>query len=245
VCSPGARRRSRSGPSDLRTSTVTCCLVLRLHEGMIIPADIRTNAGVDDVGTYRKRHVLWPADDRLFVIESAGSLATTPEVLDRMARDLAAGRATESLATVAHLFEAALYLGRRSRAVAKGYRHALGEVGPTARPPSSSAATSVTRPPTFCSCIPRATTSGPRTTAHYCRSGRAGDRVPPGRAGSGPSRRCSTRRQQRARPAHDDVSLRTPGPEPLGLGPAPRGIRGGQGVDIQRSQLNTCTSKDL
>jgi putative proteasome-type protease len=46
-----------------------------------------------------------------------------------MARDLAAGEATESLATVAHLFEAALYLGRLSREVAKGHKEALGEVG--------------------------------------------------------------------------------------------------------------------
>ena len=75
---------------------VTYCLALRLHEGMLFLADTRTNAGVDNVGTYRKMHVLQPADDRLFVIESAGSLATTQEVLDRMARDLAAGEATRA-----------------------------------------------------------------------------------------------------------------------------------------------------
>ena len=71
---------------------MTYCLALRLHEGMLFLADTRTNAGVDNVGTYRKMHVLQPADDRLFVIESAGSLATTQEVLDRMARDLAPAR---------------------------------------------------------------------------------------------------------------------------------------------------------
>ncbi len=111
---------------------MTYCLALRLHEGMLFLADTRTNAGVDDVGTYRKMHVLQPAPDRLFVIESAGSLATTQEVLDRMARDLAAGEAgeaTESLATVDHLFEAALYLGRLSREVAAGHKEALREVG--------------------------------------------------------------------------------------------------------------------
>ncbi len=108
---------------------MTYCLALRLHEGMLFLADTRTNAGVDQVGTYRKLHVLEPAPDRLFVIESAGSLATTQEVLDRMARDLAAGEATESLVTVDHLFEAALYLGRLSREVAAGHKEALREVG--------------------------------------------------------------------------------------------------------------------
>ena len=39
---------------------MTYCLALRLHEGMLFLADTRTNAGVDDVGTYRKMHVLEP-----------------------------------------------------------------------------------------------------------------------------------------------------------------------------------------
>ncbi len=108
---------------------MTYCLALRLHEGMLFLSDTRTNAGVDNVGTYRKMHVLQPAEDRLFVIESAGSLATTQQVLDRMAQDLAAGEATESLATVEHLFEAALYLGRVSRQVANEHKEALGQVG--------------------------------------------------------------------------------------------------------------------
>ena len=101
VCSPGGRRTLPTPrPSESRTASLTYCLALRLHEGMLFLADTRTNAGVDNVGTYRKMHVLQPAADRLFVIESAGSLATTQEVLDRMAHDLAAGDATESLATV-------------------------------------------------------------------------------------------------------------------------------------------------
>jgi putative proteasome-type protease len=108
---------------------LTYCLALRLDEGLVFLADTRTNAGVDNVGTYRKMHVLQPTPDRLFVIESAGSLATTQEVLDRIRRDLAADDATESLATVGHLFEAALYLGRLSHEVASAHREALREVG--------------------------------------------------------------------------------------------------------------------
>jgi putative proteasome-type protease len=108
---------------------LTYCLALRLHEGLVFLADTRTNAGVDDVGTYRKMHVLQPGPGRLFVIESAGSLATTQEVLDRIRRDLAADDGAESLATVGRLFEAALYLGRLSREVAGAHRDALREVG--------------------------------------------------------------------------------------------------------------------
>ena len=104
---------------------MTYCLAMRLHEGMLFLADTRTNAGVDDVGTYRKMHVLQPAPDRLFVIESAGSLATTQEVLDRMARDLTGGEATENLATVDHLFEATLYVGCLGRQVAASHTGGL------------------------------------------------------------------------------------------------------------------------
>jgi putative proteasome-type protease len=109
-------------------TTVTYCLALRLDEGLVFLADTRTNAGVDNVSSYRKLHVLRPAPDRDFVIESAGSLATTQEVFDRIRRDLNSD-ATENLATVEHLFEAALYVGRLSREVSLRHREALSDVG--------------------------------------------------------------------------------------------------------------------
>ena len=107
---------------------MTYCLALRLHEGLVFLADTRTNAGVDNVSTYRKLHLIQPAREKVFVIESAGSLATTQQVLDRIGRDLEAD-ASENLATVDHLFEAALYLGRLSREVAAEHREALTEAG--------------------------------------------------------------------------------------------------------------------
>jgi putative proteasome-type protease len=107
---------------------VTYCLALRLHEGLVFLADTRTNAGVDNISTYRKLHTLRPTSDRIFVIESAGSLATTQEVLDRIRRDLQ-DQAADSLATVEHLFEAALYVGRLSREISLHHREALSDVG--------------------------------------------------------------------------------------------------------------------
>ena len=104
---------------------MTYCLALRLNEGLIFLGDTRTNAGLDNVSTFRKLHVLQPAPDRLFVLESAGSLATTHEVLDRIDCDLQADD-RENLATVGHLYEAALYVGRLSREVAQGHEEALG-----------------------------------------------------------------------------------------------------------------------
>ena len=108
---------------------MTYCLAMRLEEGLIFLGDTRTNAGVDNVGTYRKVHVLQPAPDRLFVLESAGCLATTQQVLDRINHDLTDPSAAVSLATVGHLYEAALYVGRLSREVAAEHRQALSLVG--------------------------------------------------------------------------------------------------------------------
>ena len=108
---------------------MTYCLAMRLDEGLLFLADTRTNAGVDNIGTYRKQHVIAPDADRLFVIEAAGSLATTQEVLDRVRRDLSNSGDHESLRSVNHLFEAALYLGRLSREVAAEHKEALDAVG--------------------------------------------------------------------------------------------------------------------
>jgi putative proteasome-type protease len=105
---------------------MTYCLALRLDAGLIFLADTRTNAGVDNVGTYRKLQVLRPAEDRVFVVQSAGSLATTHEVLARVDRDLNTPGEHESLATVSHLFEAALYLGRLNREVTASHVATVG-----------------------------------------------------------------------------------------------------------------------
>ena len=107
---------------------MTYCLALRLDDGLVFLSDTRTNAGVDNISTYRKLHVIRPADDRIFTIQSAGNLATTQEVLDRIDRDLATPGDHQTLATVEHLFEAALYVGRISRDVVAGHREALSTV---------------------------------------------------------------------------------------------------------------------
>ena len=111
---------------------MTYCLAMRLQEGLVFLSDTRTNAGVDNVGTYRKQHVIAPGPRRLFVIESAGNLATTQEVLDRIGRDLAIQGERENLASVDYLFEAALYVGRVSREVVAEHRDALIGVDATA-----------------------------------------------------------------------------------------------------------------
>src|SRR6478736_6957630 len=104
---------------------MTYCLALRLDDGLVFMSDTRTNAGVDNVSNYRNLHILRVAPDRIFVLQSAGNLATTQEVLDRIHHDLRGPAGTESLATVNEMYEAALYLGRLSRTVVASHRDGL------------------------------------------------------------------------------------------------------------------------
>jgi putative proteasome-type protease len=104
---------------------MTYCLSMRLNDGLVFLSDTRTNAGVDNVGTYRKLFVYHPAPDRTVVIQSAGNLATTQEVMDRIDRDLANPGPNGSLATGEQLFDLALYLGRLSVEVADSHRNTL------------------------------------------------------------------------------------------------------------------------
>jgi len=108
---------------------MTYCLALRLDEGLVFLSDTRTNAGVDDISIYRKLHVITAAPDRVFVIQAAGNLATTQEVLDRIARDLTIHGEGATLATVAHMFEAALEVGRVCQDVVATHRNALSASG--------------------------------------------------------------------------------------------------------------------
>lgn len=107
---------------------MTYCLAIQLDHGLVFASDTRTNAGADYISSYRKMHVFTPSEDRLFVILSAGNLATTQEVLDWVQRDIT-NPSGESLLTVNHLFEAATYLGRVSVDVQERHAHALQRSG--------------------------------------------------------------------------------------------------------------------
>lgn len=59
---------------------MTYCTALCLNEGLVFLSDTRTNAGVDQVGTFRKMAIFQRKNDRLFVLMSAGNLAITQAV---------------------------------------------------------------------------------------------------------------------------------------------------------------------
>ena len=67
---------------------MTYCVGMLVEAGLVMIADTRTNAGVDDISVYRKLHTLADTDERLVVAASSGNLSITQAVLASLAEGL-------------------------------------------------------------------------------------------------------------------------------------------------------------
>ena len=63
---------------------MTYCVGLLLNEGMVCLSDTRTNAGLDNIATYRKMFVFENPGERVIVIMTAGSLSVTQTTIARL-----------------------------------------------------------------------------------------------------------------------------------------------------------------
>ena len=99
---------------------MTYCLAASVTDGLVFVSDSRTNAGIDQLGTFSKMHPFTDIPGRFFTLLSAGNLATTQAVVARLHRDVREKEA-RSLATVKRIREAADYVGDVSREVQAKY----------------------------------------------------------------------------------------------------------------------------
>ncbi len=60
---------------------MTYCVGIKTAQGLVLAADTRTNAGIDNISVYRKLHTLCDDEDRLIFVASAGSLSVTQAML--------------------------------------------------------------------------------------------------------------------------------------------------------------------
>lgn len=63
---------------------MTYCVGLLLNDGMVMLSDTRTNAGLDNISTYRKMFVFENPGERVIAIMTAGSLSITQTTLARL-----------------------------------------------------------------------------------------------------------------------------------------------------------------
>src|SRR5258708_36419201 len=95
-----------------------CCGGL-VWEGLVLIAVSRTNAGLDNISTFRKPHVFNQPGERIMAIASAGNLAISQSVLSTLSEgmtDPVSGE-NETLMNAPTLFQAAQRIGRAIRHV--------------------------------------------------------------------------------------------------------------------------------
>ena len=97
---------------------MTYCLAITVGKGLVFASDSRTNAGVDQLSSYRKMFSFGTQGERAFVLLAAGNLATTQAVIAHIERDIKKG-VTPGLPVAADMEEAAEYVGQISAAQQK------------------------------------------------------------------------------------------------------------------------------
>lgn len=97
---------------------MTYCVAIRLNDGMIFASDTRTNAGVDNISTFRKMYQFGLPGERFLVIQTAGNLATSQAVFSKLQNAINQGH-EPNLHTVQTLFDAAQLVGECVRSVSQ------------------------------------------------------------------------------------------------------------------------------
>lgn len=98
---------------------MTYCVGMLVNDGLAMIADTRTNAGVDNISSYKKLHITEVTGERIISICTAGNLSVTQTALSMVAEGvrMPGHDDLETLETAPTLFRAAQIVG-----------HALAEV---------------------------------------------------------------------------------------------------------------------
>ena len=111
---------------------MTYCVGLRLDRGLLFMADTRTNAGVDNISTFRKMATWEVPGQRLVTLMTSGNLATTQTVVSLLEeRSKAASDRHPSILEQPSMFQVANMVGQTLRDVIA----AQGTAGPDAETP--------------------------------------------------------------------------------------------------------------
>ncbi|MDH5797073.1 MAG: proteasome-type protease [Paracoccaceae bacterium] len=104
---------------------MTYCVGLRLASGLVFMSDTRTNAGVDNVSTYRKLHSWSVPGERTIVLLTAGNLATTQALVSLLdERSKAVAERQPSIQEVPSMFQVARLVGDTLREIVGTYAEA-------------------------------------------------------------------------------------------------------------------------
>ena len=91
---------------------MTYCVGIHVNEGLVLASDTRTSSSFDDVRVHGKMHVFEKPGECVFVLMSAGNLATTQAVIATLRRDIENPDSEFSLFKATRLYEVADYIGK-------------------------------------------------------------------------------------------------------------------------------------
>ncbi|QDL55009.1 proteasome-type protease [Rhodoferax aquaticus] len=99
---------------------MTYCVAIKLNAGLVFLSDSRTNAGLDQINTFRKMIVYEKADDRFMVLLSAGNLSISQSVREILQIEKLKDSKNDEGTTIwnaTSMFDAARVLGAAIRRV--------------------------------------------------------------------------------------------------------------------------------
>jgi putative proteasome-type protease len=101
------------------TEYMTYCVGILVEQGLVMMADTRTNAGLDNVATFRKLHVFEKPGQKLFSLCTAGNLAVTQSIVSHLREGLKdpETKQIERLIDQPTMFEAVQFVGKAIRKV--------------------------------------------------------------------------------------------------------------------------------
>jgi putative proteasome-type protease len=101
------------------SGAMTYCGGILVRQGLVMFADTRTNAGVDNVSTFRKLHIFSDAKKRIMAIATAGNLSISQSVLSILTegQDNPDTGEHETLLNAPTMFQAAQRIGRVVRGI--------------------------------------------------------------------------------------------------------------------------------
>lgn len=108
----------RTSHTGSLTDMTYCCGIL-VREGMVMVADTRTNAGLDNISTFRKLHVFQKPGERFMAIATAGNLSLSQSVLSILTEGYENKETgeIETLMNAQSMFQAAQRIGHVIRSV--------------------------------------------------------------------------------------------------------------------------------
>ena len=100
-----------------KSGVMTYCCGILVRDGLVMIADTRTNAGLDNVSTFRKLHVYTEPGERIMAIASSGNLSLSQSVRSILTEgvDNPETGERETLMNSPTMFQAAQRIGRTIR----------------------------------------------------------------------------------------------------------------------------------